>query len=81
MSIFVNEVEIFCDHENCDESILMKFTELEAYADCAVFDTGMTVPDGWYGVVGDSVSMSEGWDIDPISLDTKCPEHIEEEVA
>jgi len=77
MSIYINKVEVFCDHQNCDDSLLMEFPLLPAIADCVMMSGGMMIPDEWYGVVGDCASVKYEWDIDPLSLITKCPQHRE----
>ena len=80
MSIYVDKVHIYCDHEDCDNNVMIEAEELGSY-DFSHPPRGLRNPPyGSVESIGDVISdfaFTLGWGIDNNSK-VFCPTHDKE---
>ena len=71
MSVYVDKVHIYCDHENCDNEIMLKSEELGSVD---LQSSSVRTPSIVEAI--SDIAFAEGWFFDPLGWNkASCPNH------
>ena len=78
MSIYVDKVHIYCDHENCDNNVMIDDEEMGSNDLAMIRETFKVQPS-----IADAISdfaFDRGWLIDTNGWNkVSCPDHVDDD--